>query len=62
MKQAMRKTRLIVNYGLVVLSFSFAQMAAQKKETYRPTYPRNAGQVIALAEILSRVDYPQRCH
>lgn len=32
-------------------------MASQKSETYRPIYPKNAGDVIALAEILSRVDY-----
>jgi hypothetical protein len=49
----MQKKRMIATCGLAILSFCLGN-AGQKSI---PTYPKNGGDVIALAESLSRVDY-----
>jgi hypothetical protein len=53
-KQTMRKKRLSLSCGLVLLSTCFSTIAGQRSIR---TYPKNADDVVALAETLSRVDY-----
>ena len=52
----MRKKR-IVGGGLVILSVCLASLAAPAVGNYRPTYPKSAEDIVALAETVSRVDY-----